>query len=65
MARQRKKDKVYSSLSDERLAIILARDYARVPAEFAVSLSQTHAIDNREFLHNTSARGIDPLKKWL
>lgn len=65
MARPRKKtDKVYSSISDERLAVIIAKDYDRAPAEFAATPS-CNLIDSREFLHNTSAKGIEPMKKWL
>ena len=65
MARPRKKTgKVYSSISDEKLAVIIARDYNNAPAEF--STSQTYVMtDSRKFLHNTSARGIEPMKKWL
>lgn len=56
--------KVYSSISDDKLAMILARDFERTPSEFAVS--ETSAItDSKSFLHNTSARAIAPMKKWL
>lgn len=51
-------------MSDDRLAMILARDFERNPSEFAVS--ETSAItDSKSFLHNTSARAIAPMKKWL
>jgi len=65
MPRPRKKtDKVFSSVSDKKLAVIIAREYDRTPAEFAVSPS-CGIKDSREFLRNTSARGIAPMKKWL
>lgn len=65
MARPRRNtSKVYSSLSDDRLAVILARDFERSPSEFAVS-DITAITDSKSFLHNTSARTIAPLKKWL
>lgn len=65
MARHRNNtSRVYSSISDDRLAVILARDFERTPSEFAVS--DPPAInDSKSFLHNTSARAIAPMKKWL
>lgn len=65
MARQRNKEnRVYSSISDERLAAIIASDYARTPSDFSCS-SVAEAVDAKTLLHGTSARGIDPMKKWL
>jgi len=65
MARQRNKEvRIFSSISDERLAVILARDYARSPSEFFVSAT-SDITDPKLFLRDTSARGVDPMKKWL
>lgn len=65
MPRSRKKsDKVFSSVSDEQLAILIARDYDRAPEEFAFVRS-CGMTDSHVFLHKTSARGIEPMKKWL
>lgn len=68
MARQRDKSKkVYSAISDEELAIIIASDFERAPYEFkgGVDSSATDVSDSESFLHNTSGKGIDPMIKWL
>lgn len=60
--------KIYSSISDEQLAVIIARDYEINPSDFIKSnsmVSESAIKDSSLFLHNTSARGIEPLKKWL
>lgn len=64
MKRQRSRHTVFSSISDEKLALIIAEDYKNSPGEF--SCGKTDVIsDSAEFLSNTSARGINPMKKWL
>lgn len=66
MARQRNKGtKVFSSISDEHLAVIIARDYNRAPSEFTTTAISDDIQESKSFLHNTSARGIKPMKKWL
>lgn len=64
MARRSNKYRIFSSISDENLALIIAGDYDRVPSEF----SKSQAFDEihpGDLLKNTSARGIEPMKKWL
>lgn len=69
MSRQRNNTKkIYSSISDEQLAVIIARDFKRNPSEFispSCLIQESDLSDSKSFLHNTSARGIEPLKKWL
>lgn len=60
----RKSRMIVSALSDEQLAVILANDYNRAPEEFIPSRS-VDTLNGKEFLVNTSARGIVPMKKWL
>lgn len=51
-------------MSDEALAALLAADYERAPYEFA-SEHANDAVKTDDVLPNTSARGIEPMKKWL
>lgn len=54
--------KEWAKLSDESLAAIIAHDYELHPSEFAIHCVQE---PEQDFARNTSARGIDPMKKWL
>ncbi len=64
MKRKRCRHTVFSSIPDEELALIIAEDYKNSPGEF--SYGKTEVIsDSAEFVSNTSARGINPMKKWL
>lgn len=56
--------RVFSTTSDENLALIIAKDFKDNPQEFAYS-SSNDIEDSQVFLHNTSARAITPLAKWL
>ena len=64
MTRRGKNFTVYSSTTDERLAVIIAEDYKRNPEEFT-NPSGAGVNDTKLLLRNTSARGIEPMKKWL
>lgn len=62
MSRKHNRNKEWSTLSDEKLAAIIAHEYELNPSEFV-----SHCVEEpgANFLVNTSARGIDPMKKWL
>ena len=60
------KRRVFSTISDEELAAKIAEEKRQNPNEFSSSSSQImHFINSKEILMNTSARGINPMKKWL
>lgn len=61
----RREYREYSSVSDDALAAMIAHDIASKPNEFEAKYTSSCVTDTKQFLHNTSARGIDPLKKWL
>lgn len=63
MSRTRKHtEKVWSSVSDEQLAAILSKEYSQCPSDFSANTTDEIGSD---FIVNTSARGIEPMKKWL
>lgn len=64
MARRSNKCRIFSSISDEQLAMKIARDFNRVPSEFSKP-QPPDEIHTGVLLKNTSARGIEPMKKWL
>lgn len=57
-------NRVYSSVSDEQLASIIAKEEKEKPYEFSRKGSY-EVYDSHSLLINTSARGIDPMRKWL
>jgi hypothetical protein len=64
MARQRRyKNRIYSSISDDCLAILLAKDYERMPSEFSRS-ETSDIVNSNEFIQQTAARGIGPMMKY-
>lgn len=56
--------RVASALSDEELARVLASDFEHNPSEFGLG-ADSIVSDSATFLKNTSARGIEPMKRWL
>ena len=59
------KRRVFSTISDEDLAAKIAEEKRQNPNEFSSSSQIMHFINSKEILMNTSARGINPMKKWL
>lgn len=55
---------VFSSISDEDLKLLISQDREKNPSEFIPSIL-VDMKDTNLFLHNTSGRGIEPMKKWL
>ncbi len=55
---------IVPALSDEQLALLIAEDYKKSPNEFSTR-SSSEISNSKDFLFNTSARGINPMKKWL
>lgn len=69
MSRSRNKYRIYSSISDEQLAVIMAGDFHRSPSEFSNKPFEDKRLKNDEWgktlLNNTSGRAIEPIRKWL
>ncbi len=64
MENKRVRHKVISTISDEQLAAIIAKEYQESPNDFSSVLSSGMS-DSEIFLRKTSARGINPILKWL
>lgn len=58
-----RKFRIYSSISDDQLQKILQEESLSNPSEFS-SGSDYNDITSKEILQNTSARGIQPMKKF-
>ncbi len=68
MEKNTRRHRVLSDVSDEELAMIIAREYTDRPEEFSSSNSSygiTGITCSKDFLSKTSGRGIKPLLKWL
>lgn len=61
---RKRKNLVFSSISDEDLKLLISQDREKNPSEFIPSIL-VDMKDTNLFLHNTSGRGIEPMKKWL
>lgn len=61
---KRVRHKVVSSISDDQLAAMIAKEYQENPKDFSTVRSYGIS-DSKDFLYNTSARGINPILKWL
>ena len=64
METKRVRHKVVSAISDDQLAAIIAKEYHENPKDFS-NIHSYGMSDSKDFLYNTSARGIDPILKWL
>lgn len=64
METKRVRHKVVSAISDEQLASMIAKEYQENPNEFS-KIGLFGISDSKDFLYNTSARGINPILKWL
>lgn len=64
METKRVRHKVVSAISDEQLAAMIAKEYQENPNDFS-KIGSYGMSDSKDFLYNTSARGINPILKWL
>lgn len=64
MEPKRGRHKVVSAISDEQLAAMIAKEYQENPNDFSI-IGSYGMSDSKDFLYNTSARGINPVLKWL
>ncbi len=64
METKRVRHKVVSAISDDQLAAIISKEYHENPKDFSTIRSWGMS-DSKDFLYNTSARGINPILKWL
>ena len=64
MEAQKVRHRVASDISDEQLAAMIAKEYMENPKEFS-NIQSYGMLDSKDFLYNTSARGINPILKWL
>ena len=64
METKRVRHKVVSSISDDQLAAIISKEYHENPNDFS-TIRSFGMSDSKDFLYNTSARGINPILKWL
>lgn len=64
METKRVRHKVVSAISDEQLASMIAKEYQENPKDFSTIMTNGMYY-SKEFLYSTSARGINPILKWL
>lgn len=63
METKRVRHKVVSAISDKQLAAMLSKEYQENPNDFSNIWSYGMS-DSKDFLYDTSARGINPILKW-
>ncbi len=65
MNKNMSRHRLFSTISDEELAMVLSQEYKDRPEDFSSLSSSCNIVNSKEFISNTSGRGIKPLLKWL